>query len=552
MNVAEFLIEQLSVCNVTDVFGIPGGVVLDFLQAIKKKDGMNGHLLFNEQDAAYAAVGYAQAGQRLGVAFATKGPGILNMITTITDAYHDSVPILVITAHGTKDFPLDMRVMDEQEINLRRVFSSVVKEVVVIDELDSARVKIIEACNLALENRQGPVLLDFYAKIWGKELPDNTSDINIIQAEIIRYMKEADKPVILLGDGVRQAGIGRAVRKFAEKNKIPVLTSRGSQDIMVDSDVYYGYIGSHGIRYANFVLSKTDCILSLGNRLAFPVKSESFGKVFEHAKLIRLEIDRNEFERYISSGISYLTDLKEYKYFFESTNINSDKSKWLSICNKLRKYLWMYDMEEPVETIAGIIKRLSFAPVMVSDVGNNEFWVSRAYVYAKVKSSMQYSRSLGVLGNSLGKAIGAYYSCKHSIVCFCGDQGAQYNISELQYVGVNHLPIWIVVINNHSSGMIKSRQSQKYNCEYILTTESTGYSVVDFSQIAKAYKIDYKQIGIGQDIGEIQELDQQRPHLIELVVPEEIELNPHLPIGNNIQDMYPSLDPNLYKRLDNL
>jgi acetolactate synthase-1/2/3 large subunit len=565
MNLGEYLVNKLIQYGVTDIFGIPGGVVLDFLYSLKNRlNEIQAHLLFNEQDAAYAALGFAQANNQLGVAFATRGPGVLNMVTTVTDAYHDSVPLLIITAHSSFDRFSDIRILDNQEIDTKKVFRCISKEVIHVDVLDEAVNCICRACSAAVENRQGPVILDVHTKLWNAQLPeikevkkDNygiyKQDINLaeIECEITNALSEATRPVLLIGDGIRQAHMERDIRCFAELNCIPVLSSRGAQDIMPDSPMYFGYIGSHGIRYANFILSKTDCIISIGNRLAFPVQSKSFASIFQRSKLLRLDIDGREFQRIINNSNNYVVDVSRLKLFF-STKHCSLKNDWIRVCTILRNKLNEFDLDEPVSSLVKLIKLTSFCEVLVSDVGNNEYWLSRAYEYIKVPKKILYSRSLGALGCSLGKAIGAYYRCRKPIICFCGDQGLQYNLSELQYISHNQLPISIVVINNRSSGMIKTRQNIKYGGEYYLTTEGSGYSVADFKKIAEAYNIAYECIKTEDDLNEMTSLSNKKPHIIELIVPEEADLTISLPVGRACQDMEPRIEKELYNTLCSL
>ena len=545
MRLADFLLDQLIRQGVTDIFGIPGGVVLDFLHAQDcRKHEMRAHLLCNEQDAAFAAIGYAQTAQRLGVAFATRGPGILNMVTAATDAYHDSVPLLIITAHAAIRIPDEMRVMDAQEIRTTDIFGKIVKEVVRVDDVMSALKCITHACTLAMGGRRGPVVLDVCAKLWKEEV--SWGEAALVEkmarafAEIKDAIQQAQRPVLLVGDGVHQANAEEAVRSFAERNQLPVLSSRGAQDIMPDSSAYFGYIGSHGLRYANFILSKTDCIVSLGNRLAFPTASKSFAPIFQKSKLLRVDIDCTEFGRQIPGSFAYHLDIRQMVSWLNSAEIQP-KLSWLQACENVRQTLWEQDMAEPIVTIAKLLQGLSFCKTFVSDVGNHEFWVSRAFAYAAIPRRILYSRSFGVLGCSLGKAIGAYFSTHAPVACFCGDQGMQYGLPELQYIGHEKMPVFIVVLNNHSSGMIKTQQHRKYAGRYFLTTSDTGYGSPQFFKIAAAYGIAYHHIKAEVDMLNLEAYDDGAPHFFEMDIDADVDLVPYLPVGSPCQAMSPAL-----------
>ena len=157
------------------------------------------------------------------------------------------------------------------------------------------------------------------------------------------------------------------------------------------------------------------------------------------------------------------------------------------------------------------------------------------------------------MGCSIGKAIGAYYALNQNVVCFIGDQGLQMNPQELQFISNNNLPIWIIVINNNSSGMIKSRQIRKYNSEFLLTTKETGYSVVDLKKLSNTYNFEYVQIENITDINDkLLNCDYAKPLFVNFIVDESIDLEISLPIGNNCRDMEPKLDRNIDEELKKL
>ena len=188
---------------------------------------------------------------------------------------------------------------------------------------------------------------------------------------------------------------------------------------------------------------------------------------------------------------------------------------------------------------------------IIGDVGNNEFWLSRAYEFSENKNKILFSRSLGTMGCSIGKAIGAYYALKKNIVCFIGDQALQMNPQELQFISNNKLPIWIVVINNNSSGMIKSRQIRKYNSEFLLTTEETGYSVVNLEKLSNVYDFRYIQVESIEDIdNKLIDCDYAKPLFINFIIDENIDLEISLPIGNSCKNMEPKLSKEIYEKLN--
>lgn len=544
-HIAYFLHKQ----GVTDVFGIPGGVILDLLYAFDKTLGITPHLCYHEQTAGFAALGYAQSSRKLGVAYATKGPGFTNLLTPIADAYFDSVPVLFLTAHTSKMLPEKCRLITDQEFDTCSMVKGITKYAQRIDSISSLATDLAKACEMALEGRQGPVFLDISVKALKAEI-DTVTHLNLNQHEksinpafIADAIKEAKRPVILVGDGVNQSQQQTNFQKFATKAKLPILSSRYSHNLMNGSPLYFGYIGSHGIRYANFILSKSDLIISIGNRLYFPVSSDSYRKLTENTKIIRLDIDSGELTQPIPNTTPVKADLTFVMPMLASMNFDfGNHNEWLKTCDIIKDALWNVDVSQPVQYIYDILQKLPDEVTIVGDVGNNEFWLSRACILAQSKHHTLYSKSFGALGNAIGKAIGAYYATRHPVIAFTGDQGFQLNIQELQYISQHNLPITIVILNNHSSGMIRDREAISGFKHSLHTTESDGYATPDFAEIAHAYNLKWSS--------NIRNLEV--PQILEIKISCNETLFPYLPKGHYCQDMMPALPFHFYEKLNNL
>lgn len=541
MTGAQYLVDQLIKRHVTDAFGIPGGVILELLYEMdKRSDEITPHLSYHEQAAGFAACGYAQSSGNIGVAYATRGPGFTNLITAIADAYYDSLPTLFITAHSAPCPPEGMRVMADQEMDTCSMVRNITKLAFRLDDESTFSENINHALSTAVEGRKGPVFIDVSTALLKKDIPfvsfeahepkevDNESAKQI--EEIEKAIRSAKRPVILVGDGINQAGARDVFRQFIDKVNIPVISSRFSHDLMAGKRNFYGYVGGHGMRAANFILSKTDLILSLGNRLHFPPKSESYGTVMNHAKLLRVELDNNEFIRDIQNTTNYQCDVKVLLSQLLIHNVDfGEHNVWLKVCDILKEELKEEDINSAIESIEQVLKQISKDSVIVNDVGNNEFWVSRACVESEITNRVYYSKSFGALGCGLGKAIGVFYATKKPVVCFVGDQGLQINIQELQFISQHKLPITIVLLNNNSSGMIRDRELAVYD-KCLHTTEDSGYRMPAIKALVEAYDIKY---GVISNNG---------PSLVEISVDEAIGLAPRLPHGKKCQELQPALN----------
>lgn len=556
MKVADYLVDFLAKRGVTDVYGIPGGVVLDLLYAFDRDGTVKPHLSYHEQGAAFEACGYAQYQHKLGVAYATRGPGFTNMITGIADAYSDSLPVMFITAHSGRAVGNTMRYEEEQEMNTVAIVSSITKYAQVVEKVEEVCDAVHNAYQSAVSGRKGPVLLDFSASLWNKELEpmqlkevkDELANADVIQ-DIVEGLEMASRPIFLVGDGIRQSNIADVFMELADKMRIPVLSSRCSQDVGAVCQNYFGYVGSHGIRYSNFIFAKSDFVIALGNRLAFPINSESFSKALQNKKMIRVDIDESEFNKKIPSSKEYLCDANAViKGLLKKTfNMNS-YSSWIEVCYNLKKQLASYDLNDATQKIESVLTQLGQNDVICCDVGNNEFWVSRAYVNAGVNNRILYSKSFGVLGCAIPKAIGAAHASGSPVICLTGDQGFQLNSQELQVIAQEKLPVHVFIINNRSSGMIRSREKVRYAEKYVHTTLQTGYGLPKIEAIARAYEIPYVKYEEYKE----SDVDRTSPLIVEIEIDEEIDLYPNLPRGNECQNMSPLLPVELYDKLNSL
>lgn len=556
MKVSEYIAQYLQKQGITDAFGIPGGVILELMYALDATEGITPHLSFHEQCAGFAACGYAQAGGKLGVAYTTKGPGYTNLLTAMADAYYDSIPVLFITAHSAATLPEGCRLVADQDMDTCGMVRNITKYAKRIDDIEEISISLEKACQIAKDGRKGPVFLDIAASLFKKEMIFSASvhhQVEHIDTEkyvslICSEIKSAKRPVILLGDGINQSATNNAINHFIEKAGVPVLSSRYCHNIVRNQEYYYGYVGSHGIRYANFILSKADLVVSLGNRLYFPSHSLSYSKLIEHAKFLRFDIDDGELNKHPQMLAGKQVDMASLVPALAMTDTDCGNHKeWLEVCKTLKFQLKDEDVNETVLLLSKLLKTLPKDCIIVNDVGNNEFWMSKACVYAGIANRTLYSKSFGALGNALGKAIGAYYATKKPVVAFVGDQGVQMNIQELQYISQHHLPIAIVLLNNSSSGMIKDREAIAGYGYSLHTTEESGYGTPKFSIVAEAYRMVYLRIDEYHSFPII-----DKPLFLELSISENQTLTPSLPRGRDIQDLEPRINKELYNRLNKL
>lgn len=559
--IVDFLIKK----GVTDIFGIPGVVIMDFLYAIdSRKPEITPHLCYHEQGGAYEACGYAQSTGKLGVAYSTRGPGFTNMLTAIADAYYDSIPVMFFSAHANTEINRNMRVLNNQEIDTVGIAKHVTKYAVRIDNVADLQHEVIRAYQHATSGRKGPVFLDICSSVFAQDIEETDNTIILYSnkyddegpqaaKEVVKRIKKSSRPVFLIGNGVRDDDSVRILKSLAKEYEIPILSSRGGQDVVPDVDEYFGFVGSRATRHSNFIISKADFIVAVGNRLSFPTKSKSFRPIVEKSFTVRIEADRAELERDIPNSIGYVAEALSFFRALQNENLKySGSREWIDVCRKLRATLQGWDEIPVIAKIRQIIEKSGCGSVLSCDVGNHSFWVTSAHAYSGCSNRILYSGSFGALGCALPKAIGAHYSTRKPSVCFVGDQGMQFNMQEMQLIAQNHLPITVIVLNNQSSGMIMEREKARYGDHYLHTTTDSGYSFPSYKAIAEVYGFEYHCIdAMNADL----KIDFQfgtGPMLMEFMVDDDTVLYPTLPQGNPCQDLAPALPRDIYELLDKL
>lgn len=568
MKVSDFIAGFLAEKGITDAFGIPGGVILELIYAFERTKKIIPHLSYHEQCSAFEASGYAQAGAPAGVAFATRGPGIMNTLTSVADAYCDSSAVIVFTAHATGKTQGRIRMMENQEFDLEPIFKPVCKAYIRMDAVQDVKKGIWTAYKTATSGRKGPVVVDVLSSLLNMEMEadktvwetsdfDGTADegrMQEIAQTIAQAVSKSSRPVLLIGDGVKQAGVIQETVRFAEQNNLPVLSSRYAEDTMPLSKMYFGYIGTHAVRAANYILSKADLIVGLGNRMAFPVNSASYRPLAEATPIIRIDVDAAEFEREIPGTVNYEADLSLLMPVLAEKICKYENGRqWLEVCGILKEALKNQDINEPIRQMSELLENTENAFTVTSDVGNNEMWLSRAYINAGAGNQILYSKAFGALGCSVAKAIGAYYATKKPVVCFVGDQGLQLNIQELQVISYNRLPICVILMNNDSSGMIREHEEAKYAGHPLLVTRDSGYAPADAEKICAAYNIPYycyNKLSNQEIKGILKQISS--PVLLEVKFGAANNVMPILKKGDPCQKLFPYLKEETYNYLNAL
>lgn len=588
MKISDYIVEYLIKNGIRDVFGYPGGMVTHFMDSLGRRKGeIATHITYHEQGAAFAACGYAQASGKVGVAFATSGPGATNLMTGICNAYFDSIPTVFITGQvNTNEAKgnLPIRQRGFQETDIVSMASGVTKAAFYIRDAGMVKETLERAFSIAMSGRKGPVLLDVPMDVLRFEIEQESPEQGKAQTpggentaapsqadsrggqdisdacrsgEFVRCLEEAlllaKRPCLLLGNGIRTAGQIEQIRKMTCNCRMPVVSSMLAVDIIPEDiglqGIYYGFIGAYGNRSANFVAAKCDLLICLGSRLDVRQVGGQRERFAPNARIIRVDIDEGELKVKIREDEQqFLMPLEQAIPLLQKVLLQKDSyGEWLAVCGTIKEKIKYIDEKEPNRVVNAISRLTGDDCSIVADVGQNMVWVAQSF-HMKHRQRLYMSGGHGAMGYALPAAIGIYYATHRPVVCFCGDGGFQMNIQELQFVSANRLPITVIVLNNQSLGMIRHFQEMYFECNYYYTVSDHGYTVPDFCAIAKAYGIRAERIA-GLDEVKKMQFDERMPQLYEVVFDDRTVVSPKLEFGKPNQDQEPLLDRALYEYL---
>ena len=492
---AEIVIECLKEQGVDTVFGYPGGAILNVYDALYKHSDEITHILTShEQGASHAADGYARATGKVGVCFATSGPGATNLVTGIATAYMDSIPIVAITCNvGVSLLGKD----SFQEIDIAGVTMPITKHNYIVKDVNKLADTIRKAFEIARTGRPGPVLIDIPKDVTANVCEYEKTVINtekviknpVAEAEVdaaVVMMKKAKKPFIFVGGGAVLSGASESLVEFAHKMDAPVTDSlMGKGAFPGTDDLYTGMLGMHGTKPSNFGVSKCDLLVVIGARFSDRVTGNA-SKFASKAKIIQIDIDPAEIDKNIMTDASITGDVDEVLKQINAKLVQQDHSEWKQTINEYKeKYPLTYHqgvLTGPA-VIEEIYKQTKGEAVITTEVGQHQMWAAQFYKYTKPRTLLT-SGGLGTMGYGLGASLGAKMGApEKTVVNIAGDGCFRMNMNEIATAARYNIPIIQVVINNHVLGMVRQWQTLFYGQRYSATVLNDA---VDFVKLAEA------------------------------------------------------------------
>lgn len=556
INGAQAVIECLKKENINLVFGYPGGAVLTLYDALYQNNFP--HILTkHEQGAVHAADGYARSSGKVGVCFATSGPGATNLVTGIATANIDSIPLVCITGQvathliGKDSF---------QEADVCGITAPVTKHNYLIKKVEDLPRIFKEAFHIAATGRPGPVVIDIAKDVFEQELdfiyPDkvnlrgyqlqkdgNSQDIdNLIQALTV-----AEKPVFFVGGGVISSNTAAYIKQLADITGIPVVDSlMGKGAISSNQEESLGMIGMHGTYVANMAVMKCDLLIGLGVRFDDRVTGKT-SEFAPNAKIAHFDIDNAEINKNIHVDYPIVGDLRwSLPLFTAKLSILSKelKPKYQSWHNYLldlkNNSLNTFQKNAPFilpEYLISLVSELcNEDTIIVTDVGQHQMWTAQYYKFQKARTFLT-SGGLGTMGFGLPAAIGAKLAHPDKkVILFTGDGSIMMNCQEFATVADYDLDIKIIVLNNHMLGMVAQWQRMFYNRHY---SHSILRGKTDLVKLAQAMGVNGHRI---QDSSTLTKelanyLNTDTAVLLDIFIPDEENVFPMVPAGGRLDQM---------------
>ena len=553
---AEAMMRSLEHQGVTTIFGYPGGSIMPTFDALYDHQNTLNHILVrHEQGAAHAAQGYARVSGKVGVCLVTSGPGATNTITGIADAMIDSTPIVVIAGQvGTGFLGTDAF----QEVDLVGITQPIAKWSYQIRRAEDVAWAIARAFYIASSGRPGPVVLDFAknAQVEKKKyeptqqefirsyVPVPDTDEESVKAAA-KLINNAERPLVLVGQGVELGSAQEELRIFIEKADMPAgCTLLGLSALPTDHPLNKGMLGMHGNLGPNINTNKCDVLIAVGMRFDDRVTG-NLATYAKQAKVIHFDIDPAEVNKNVKVDIAVLGDCKKTLAAVTGLLKKNRHTEWVDSFKEyeaveeekvIRPELHpATDSLSMGEVVRAVSEATRHEAILVTDVGQNQMISARYFKYTRERSIVT-SGGLGTMGFGLPAAIGATFGRPDRTVCvFMGDGGLQMNIQELGTIMEQKAPVKIICLNNNYLGNVRQWQAMFFNRRYSFTPMLNP----DYMKIASAYDIPSKRVFSREELkAAIDEmLSTDGAFLLEACVVEEGNVLPMTPPGGSVNQM---------------
>ncbi len=548
-NGADIVMECLLEQGVDTVFGYPGGTILNVYDAFYKYSHKIKHILTaHEQGAAHAADGYARSTGKVGVCFATSGPGATNLVTGIATAYMDSVPLVAVTCNVATNW---LGKDTFQEIDIVGVTMPITKHNFLVRKVEDIAPTFRKAFKIAASGRPGPVLIDITkdatAQIteYEKKIPEKIDNYKIESEscdfdKAVELIHSAERPLIYAGGGIISSGASEALHKFQKTVDSPITLSLMALGAFPASDeAFTGMIGMHGTKVTSLAVKNCDLLIAVGARFSDRVICDP-NTFARNAKVIHIDVDRAEINKNINTDAHIIGDAKAVLDELNKRLSKIKNDEWMAqIAEWKKEYPVVHKGNEvfsPKVIIDEIKQAVGDDAYLVTDVGQHQIWAAQYYGVEKPRHFVS-SGGLGTMGFGLGAAIGAQVAHpKSHVVNITGDGCFHMNLQELSTAAKEELPVIDVVMNNNVLGMVRQWQRLFYEERFSNTTldKKTDYDKVAEGLGANAYtvrNVDELRDALKSALG-----SKNKPSVINCVIHQDNTVLPMVPGGQSIEE----------------
>lgn len=550
---AEIVIECLKEQGVDTVFGYPGGTILNIYDELyKHSDEIHHVLTSHEQGAAHAADGYARSTGKVGVCFATSGPGATNLVTGIATAHMDSVPVVAITCNvgvpllGKDSF---------QEVDIAGVVMPITKHSFIVKDVKKLAKTIRRAFVIAKSGRPGPVLVDITKDVTAAKTdfenavpkPVKPSVSEIEEADLAKaaeMIREAKRPFIFVGGGAIAANAWEELRTLAHKIQAPVTDSlMGKGAFSGEDELYTGMLGMHGTKASNLGVTKCDLLITIGARFSDRVtgNTRNFAR---NAKVIQIDVDAAEINKNVLVDCSVVGDAKEVLKRLIDMVEQEEHKEWLEYVEELKaKYPLRYNQEglSGPAIIEEIYRQTKGDAIIVTEVGQHQMWAAQYYKY-KAPRTFLSSGGLGTMGYGLGAAIGAKMGNPDKVVInVAGDGCFRMNMNEIATAVRCGKPLVQIILNNHVLGMVRQWQTLFYEQRYSQTILNDG---VDFVKVSEAMGAKAIRVTKMEEVEPALKmaLSSEGPVVLDCWIDQDLSVYPMVPAGASLDEVFDEED----------
>jgi len=547
---AQILCEGLVREGVDVIFGFPGGAVIPLYDTLPSYPQLRHILVRHEQGAAHAADGYARATGKVGVCFATSGPGATNLVTGIANAFLDSVPIIAVTGQVRRDF---IGRDAFQETDITGITLPITKHNYLVMDVNHLAMIVKEAFHLARTGRPGPILIDIPRDVFLEQAEFNYPDkMNLpgykptLQGhptqikKAAKMLNEARRPVIIAGRGVNISKAYGELKELAETAQIPVTTTLLGVGCFPESHALsYGMVGMHGMVYANYAVENADVLFAIGMRFDDRVTGK-ISAFAPHAHIIHIDIDPAEIGKNVRVDVPIVGDVKMVLQALNRQLVPVDHADWVKQLDEWRREHPSIDIRDDDELLPQYVVRQIYEvtkgeAIIVTGVGQHQMWAAQHYWFDKPNTLIS-SGGLGTMGFGLPAAMGVQIGCPDTAVwCIDGDGGFQMTIQELGSIIQEKAPVKIAIINNGYLGMVRQWQQLFYKGRYV----ATPISCPDFVKIAEGYGMPGVRVKRREEVTPAikQAMAHDGPFLIDFIVEPEENVYPMMPPGATVVEI---------------